>query len=158
VPSPTPDGFGAVFLNGLYGQQAKSHKGAEGLAIAEANELVSKVGEYFIYAVFLLGILLMLIGDPVHKFDQTWIWLAMALYLGAMGISQGLLIPRVRRLIALQRELVSSGPPTAGSGPPPQVEQMEKLGKQIGMYGATLNVMLIVILVLMIFKPGSPLT
>ena len=48
-------GFGAVFLNGMYAAQAKSRKGPEGLAIAEANFKVSKIGEYFIYAVFLLG-------------------------------------------------------------------------------------------------------
>jgi uncharacterized membrane protein len=150
-------GFGAVFLNGLYGQQAKSRKGAEGLAIAEANELVSRVGEYFIYAVFLLGVLLVLIGDPVITFGKTFVWLSMTLYVIAMGISRGLLIPRVKRLIALQRELVSSGPPATGSGPPPQVLEMEKVGKQLGMYGAILNVMLVVILVLMVFKPGTQL-
>jgi hypothetical protein len=151
-------GFGAVFLNGLYGQQSKSHPGAEGLAIAEANELVTKVGEYFIWAVFALGIVLVLIGDPVHKFSQTWIWLAMTIYLIALAMSQGLLFPRVRRLIALQRELVASGPPATGSGPPPQVAMMEKLGKQVGMLGATLNVMIVAVLTLMVFKPGSPLT
>jgi hypothetical protein len=151
-------GFGAVFLNGLYGQQAKSHQGAAGLAIAEANELVTKVGEYFIYAVFVLGIALVLIGDPVHKFGQTWIWLAMTLYLIALTISRTLLFPGVRRLIALQRELVESGPPVAGSGPPPQVVQMEKVGKQVATYGAILNVMIVVVLTLMVFKPGSPLT
>ncbi len=52
-------GFGAVFLNGIYGQQMKSRmqsgRGAEALAIYEANFTVSKIGEYFIYAVFLLG-------------------------------------------------------------------------------------------------------
>ena len=91
-------GFGAVFLNAIYGQQAKSRRGTEGLAIAEANYLVSKIGEYFIYAVFLLGIALVLIGDNVIDFGQTWIWLSMVLFIGALGISHGLLQPRVRRL------------------------------------------------------------
>jgi uncharacterized membrane protein len=148
-------GFGAVFLNALYGQQANSRKGAEGLAISEANELVSKVGEYFIIAVFFLGIALVLLGDPVIKFDQTWVWLAMTLYIIALGISQGLMMPRVRRLIALQRELLAAGPPPAGAtGPPPQVLELEAVGKQVGMIGPILNIMLVVILVLMVFKPG----
>jgi hypothetical protein len=150
-------GFGAVFLNALYGQQAKSRKGVEGLAISEANELVSKVGEYFIIAVFLLGLALVFMGDPVVKFDQTWVWLAMTLYIIALGISQVLLLPRVRRLIALQRELVSAGPPPAGAtGPPPQVIELEKVGKQVGMIAPSLNILLIVILTLMVFKPGGP--
>jgi hypothetical protein len=148
-------GFGAVFLNALYGQQAKSRKGAEGLAISEANEMVSKVGEYFIIAVFLLGIALVFIGDPVIEWGQTWVWLSIVLYACGLGTSQGLMMPRVRRLIALQRELVSAGPPPAGAGgPPPQVQEMEAIGKQMAIIGPILNLLLVVILVLMVFKPG----
>jgi len=148
-------GFGAVFLNGLYSQQAKSRKGAEGLAISEANELVSKVGEYFIFAVFLLGIALVLIGDDVWGFGDAWVWLSMLLYLVLLGTSQGLMLPRVRRVIALQRELVAGGPPPAGAGgPPPQVIEMEQLGKQVGLIGSLLNLAVVIILVLMVFKPG----
>lgn len=147
-------GFGAVFLNALYGRQAQARKGPEGLAIAEANYMVSKVGEYFIYAVVILGVALVLIGDPVVKFSQTWVWLALTLYVVGIGVSHGLLLPRVRRLMALANELNQSGPPAAGSGPPPQVIEMETIGKQVGIWGASLNLLLVVILTLMVFKPG----
>lgn len=146
-------GFGAVFLNGIYGQQAGARKGREGLAISEANHLVSTIGEYFIYAVFLLGIALVLIGDDAWSFGDTWIWLAMLLYIVGIGISHGLLNPRVRRMIALQRELLTAGPPAEGAGPPTQVAELEATGKQVGMYGAMLNVLVVVLLVLMVFKP-----
>ena len=151
-------GFGAVFLNALYGQQSKARTGPEGLAIAEANLLVSKVGEYFIYAVFLLGIALVLIGDDVWGFGQTWVWLALTLYIIALGISQGLLFPRVHRMIDLQREMVAGGPPPADAppGPPAQVVEMEKIGKQLAIIGPTLNLMLVVLIILMVFKPGGP--
>ena len=46
-------GFGAVFLNGVYGaadEEARSRAGAEAIGIFEANFSVSKIGEYFIYA------------------------------------------------------------------------------------------------------------
>lgn len=148
-------GFGAVVLNAIYGQQAKSHKGPEGLAIAQANFLVSKIGEYFIYAVFLLGIALVLIGDEALSFGQTWIWLSMLLFLAGIGISHGLLTPRVRRLLALMTELNSMGPPPAGAtGPPPQVLEMETVGKQVGLFGTILNLLLVAILALMVFQPG----
>jgi hypothetical protein len=90
-------GFGAVFLNGIYGQQAKSRRGPEGLAISQANFLVSEVGTYFIYAVFLLGIVLVLIGDNVFDFGQTWIWLSMLLYLGALARPRAVRLRRPRR-------------------------------------------------------------
>jgi len=148
-------GFGAVFLNGLYGQQAKARKGPEGLAISEANLLVSKVGEYFIYAVFLLGVALVLIGDNLYDFGQTWVWLSMLVYLGALGISHGLMQPRFNRMVDLQRQLVASGPPAAGAaGPPPQVLEMQQIGKQMGVIGPVLNLLMVVVLVLMVFQPG----
>ncbi|HSG13899.1 MAG TPA: DUF2269 family protein [Gaiellaceae bacterium] len=146
-------GFGAVFLNGIYAQQAGARKGREGLAISEANYLVSTVGEYFIYAVFLLGIALVLIGDDAWDFGDTWIWLSMALYLVGIGISHGLLNPRARRMLALQREMLGGGDSTEGSGPPTQIAELEAMGKQVGVYGAILNVLVVVVLALMVFKP-----
>ena len=147
-------GFGAVFLNGIYGQQAKTRRGPEGLAVSQANFLVSSIGEYFIYAVFLLGIVLVLIGDNLFDFGQTWIWLAMLLFLSSLAVSHLMLRPRVKRMQALMEEVIA-GPPPAG-GPPPQVAEMEKLGKQIGMIAPALQVLLVVILFLMVFKPGGP--
>jgi len=152
-------GFGGVLLNGIYGRQAAARRGSEGLAISEANELVSKIAEYFIIAVFPLGLLLVFIGDNVLDFGETWLWLSMVVYLAALAVSFGLLQPRVRRLIALQRELVSGGPPPAGAaGPPPQVVELEALGKQVGMLSMVLHLAFVVVLVLMVFKPGSVLT
>jgi uncharacterized membrane protein len=147
-------GFGAVFLNGIYGYQAGQRKGPEGLAIFQTNGLVSRIGEYFIYAVFLLGIALVLIGDNVFDFGQTWVWLSIVIYLLALGVSHGLLWPRVRRMSVLMEEMNAAGPPTGG--PPPQAAEAEKLGKQLGMIGPILNLSLIVILFLMVFKPGGP--
>jgi uncharacterized membrane protein len=70
-------GFGAVTLNGLYGAQAKARGGAEAAAIGQAVYRVSTVGEYFIYAVFVLGIALVAMGNNLFDFGQTWLWLSM---------------------------------------------------------------------------------
>ncbi len=157
-------GFGAVFLNGLYGAQIKAHSQAgrvsESVAVFEANFKVSNVGEYFIYAVFVLGLALVGMSDKTWKFGQTWVWLATALFIVGLGTVHGLLRPRVKKMGALLRELVA-GPPSgaatgAPAGPPPQVLEMQKLGPQIGMISMVLNLLLIVIVVLMVFKPGAP--
>jgi uncharacterized membrane protein len=147
-------GFGAVFLNGLYGAQAAKYKGPEGLAITRANFFVSTIAEYFIYAVFLLGIALVLIGDNIFDFGQTWIWLSMTIYILAIVLSHAVLRPAIRRIITLQEELVS-GPPPAG-GPPPQVAEIEQVGKKLATVGPILDLAMIAVLVLMIFKPGGP--
>jgi hypothetical protein len=52
----------------------------------------------------------------------------------------------------LMGEVIAAGPPTGG--PPPQAAEMEQLGKRIPPVGATLNLLVIVIVALMVFKPG----
>jgi len=151
-------GFGGVMLNGLYGAQAAKRPGPGGLAIGEANYAVSKVAEYFIYAVFVFGILLVLVAeDDTIEWGNTWVWLSILLYVIATGFSHGQQIPNARRMNELAAELVAAGPPPEGAqGPPPQVAEMEATGKKLAAGGAFLNLMLVVILYLMIFKPGFP--
>jgi hypothetical protein len=145
-------GFGAVMLNGVYASRARKRPPAEGLAVMEVNTFVSlNVGEKFILAVPILGFGLVGLSDKVIKFSQTWVWLSLVIYLGALALSYGVLQPKVKRLLALQRELVAAGPP---QGPPPQAAEMTAIGKQIGPISGVLHLALVVILVLMIWKPG----
>ena len=157
-------GFGAVFLNGIYGQQMKvrmqSGRGAEAIGIFEANFKVSQIGEYFIYAVFVFGFAVLGLSDSVWKFSQTWIWLSVLLYVVGIGLSHGVLMPTVKRMGVLMHEMVA-GPPPAGSvperpatGPPPQALEMEALGKKLGVVGPTLNLIMVAVLLLMVWKPG----
>jgi hypothetical protein len=149
-------GFGAVVLNGVYGAESKKRPGPGGLAIAQANFAVTKSGEYFIYAVFVFGFLLVLVADEdAIGFGDTWVWLSMLIYLAAIAFSHAWQLPNGKKMIALAEELNSAGPPPEGAqGPPPQVAQMEETGKKLAMGGAILNIALLLILYLMIFKPG----
>ncbi len=150
-------GFGTVFLNGLYGREAKRRPGPGGLAITEANLAVSGIAEYFIYAVFILGFALVGLSDKAWTFGQTWIWLSIVLYAVGIGISHGVLFPNAKRMKELSAELVAAGPPPEGGlpGPPPQVLEMERRGKTLGAASTALHLLLVVILVLMIWKPGA---
>jgi len=145
-------GLGAVMLNGLYASQATRRPGPPGRAVSEANFAVSTIGEYFIYAIPVFGILLVIVGHPLWKFSQTWIWLALVLYVIAIGISHSILIPGHKRVNALLAEM-EQGPAPAGS-PSPQAVELEALGKRMAAAGATLNVFVVVFLILMIWKPG----
>ena len=151
-------GFGAVALNGLYAQQIKgrlqSGRVAEALAVHEANMKVSMIGEYFIYAVFILGFVVLGVSDSVWEFSQTWVWLSVVLYIVGLGLSHGIMMPGAKRLKALLQEMLS-GPPPAG-GPPPQVAEMQTIGQRMGTVGPILDLILVVIIFLMVFKPGGP--
>jgi uncharacterized membrane protein len=149
-------GFGAVFLNGIYGQHASSRRGSERLAISQANFLVSRVAEYFIYAVFVFGVLLVVLSDDVLNFGDSWIVATIVLYVIGLGLSHGLLRPNVRRMMALQDELVAMGPPPAGAAggaPPRQVVELEERGGRVRIVATVLQVNLVVILMLMVWGP-----
>jgi uncharacterized membrane protein len=145
-------GLGSVMLNGIYASQAARRQGPTGRAVSEANFAVSSIGEYFIYAIPVFGILMVLASDKAYKFSQTWIWLALLLYVVAIGISHAILIPGHKRVNALLAEMEQV--PVTGGGVPPQATEVEALGKRMAAAGATLNVFVVVLLFLMIFKPG----
>jgi uncharacterized membrane protein len=153
-------GFGTVFLNGMYGAQAKANQGPTGLAMTKATEKVSGVAEFFIYGVFIFGLIMVFLSKDndvqVIPWSDAWLSASMLLYIVGIGLSHGLLIPAVKKMVRLQEELVSAGGPPAGaSGPPPQVAELEDLGKRVGITSTVLNVLLVVIVFLMVFKPGA---
>jgi uncharacterized membrane protein len=146
-------GIGAVMLNGLYASQTAKRKGPEGRAISEANYWVSGIAEYVIYTIPIWGILLILVSDDAWKFSQTWIWMALLLFVIAMGISHGVMFPSHKRLNALLAETERTPPPADGA--PPQAAEIAQLGQKLAIGGGALNVIVVIFLVLMIWKPGA---
>jgi len=148
-------GFGSVFLAGVFASKAQARGGREGLAVTEVLvDVAEHWSEWFIYAVPLLGIGLILVSDDAWKFSQTWISMSFLLYIIALGLSHGVHFPNLKRMNALGAELVAGGPAPAGGGPPPQVAELEARGKRAGAVGAALNLLMVAILFLMIWKPG----
>ena len=139
-------GLGAVMLNGIYAAQAQKRAGPGGRAVSEANYFVSNIGEKFIYAIPVFGILLVWASDKAWKFSQTWIWLSLLLYVIAIGISHSILIPGHKRINALLAEMEQ--------GPPPQVAELQAIDKRMAPAGAALDVFVVVFLILMVWKPG----
>ena len=150
-------GFGTVALNGIRGAQAKKRPGPGGLAIGESGHVVNAVAEYFIYAVPVFGLGLVFMSDDVWSFGQLWVWLSLLLYVVGISVSHAVLIPAEKRMNVLAGELVAAGPPPAGApagGPPPQVVEMEGLEKKLAAAGTFLNLLVVVLVTLMVFKPG----
>jgi hypothetical protein len=145
-------GIGGVVLNGLYAAEARKRQGPTGRAVSEANYAVSNIAEKVIYLVPVFGILLVLTSDDAFKFSTTFVWLSLLLFIAALGVAHSILIPGHKRINALLLEM-EQGPPPVG-GPPPQVAQIQVLGKRQAAAGMSLNIVLTVILVLMIWQPG----
>jgi uncharacterized membrane protein len=145
-------GIGAVMLNGVYAAQAQKWPGTPGRAVSEANLAVSQIAEKVIYLIPIFGILLVLTSDDAWGFDQTWIWLSILIYVAAVGVAHAVLTPGQRRINALLQEMESSPPPAGGA--PPQVAQIQELGKRQAMAGMFNDLAVVVLIALMIWKPG----
>ena len=92
-------------------------------------------------------------GNHVFWFDQTWVSVSLVIYIATVGFVHALHLPNLRRMGALMAEL-NAGAPLSGSGPPPQVVELDDRGKRAGLYGAISNLAWVVVLVLMVWKPG----
>ena len=137
-------GFGGMFIAGFYGNESRRLPGDEGLVVAQATLKVSgQVPTVAVCAVPILGILLILMSDDVWQFSQAWISLSFLLYIALMGLATGLQVPTLRKLVALR---------AAGGN----ATEVEALGKRAAAVGAVVNVLWVITLALMVFKPGFP--
>lgn len=88
----------------------------------------------------------------INLLTTYWLLVAIALYLVALGVSIGIGLPTVNKLI----EATSKPPPAPepgappSSGPPPHVAALVKRGRQLGVIQAAL---IIAIVFLMVTKP-----
>lgn len=134
-------GFGPVVLNGIYASQAKQRGGPEAGAIMQANYFVTNaVAEKIIYTVPVWGIFLVILSDKAYPFSEAWVSLSFLLYLIGLGIAHGLMRPTSKRMLELG---------AGDSGDRARLEQRLVVG------GTVLNLLLVVVVVLMIFKPGA---
>ncbi|MEA3056638.1 MAG: putative integral rane protein [Actinomycetota bacterium] len=133
-------GIGSVVLNGVYGAQAKKAGPNGGNAIVRANFEVTKIAEIFIYLIPVTGILMVLKSDA-FDFSDTWVWLSIVLYVIAVGNAHMNLIPGAKKMIEL-----TQGPPTP---------EMESWGKRLAIAGTTNDLIVVALVVLMVWKPGT---
>ncbi|HWI04505.1 MAG TPA: DUF2269 family protein [Acidimicrobiales bacterium] len=137
-------GFGAMFIAGFYGNEARSLPGREGLAVAETTlKVTGRIPTVAVCAVPILGILLILLSDDTWRFSEAWISLSFLLYFVLMGLATGLQVPTIRKMVAMR----------AGAEGAQSLE-MQAMAKKAATVSAVVNVLWVVILFLMVFKPG----
>jgi len=138
-------GFGGMLIAGFYGQEARKRPGREGLAVAETTLAVTgKVPTMAVYMVPVLGVLLILFSDDTFKFSQAWVSLSFVLYFVLIGLAVGVQVPAIRKMVGLR----------ASEGGAASAE-MEALGKKVAAVSGIVNVLWVVTLFLMVFKPGA---
>ena len=150
-------GFGGITLIGFVGASSQQYPGPPGQAVFDTSQRLGKVAEYFIYAVPVFGIALLFIsttnGTHVYWFDQAWVSASLLIYILTLGFVHSLHLPNLKKMGELMAEM-NAAPPSPGSGPPPQVAELEERGKRAGLYGGISNAAWVAVLILMVAKPG----
>ncbi|MFN2607791.1 MAG: DUF2269 family protein [Acidimicrobiales bacterium] len=148
-------GFGSMSLASAYAARARRRGGREGLAVAEVVlDVFEHISQWFIYAVPVLGIILVLMSDDKIKFSQSWVGISLALYIVALVVLLVLHLPNVRRINAVAAQANAGGTAPAG-GRPPQAAELEGMAKKAAMYDGIINLLWIVVVFLMVYKPGA---
>ncbi|HWH36114.1 MAG TPA: DUF2269 family protein [Acidimicrobiales bacterium] len=144
-------GFGAFIANASYARLARQRGGAEGLAISQASTAVTRqVALGAIYAVPLFGILLVVLSDGIFGFGDPWVSLSFLLYIVAVALLVAVVLPAQRRADQLGASLVAGSAGGAGAQ-----SELDALGRKLAASSGAFNLLFVVLLALMIFKPGS---
>ena len=151
-------GFGSSFVYPFLGVQAKARGGVEAKALSESSiDAAKKVTTPVIYVAAILGVILVAVSDQ-WEFSDAWVGISMVVVVASILFAAFVHVPNVKVMDRLTSELAAMGPPPPGaapSGPPPQVAELDARGKRAGMNGGILHLAFLVVLYLMIFKPGA---
>jgi uncharacterized membrane protein len=114
--------------------------GGGGLAVARVVRIIAGI----VAAIIVLGILLVVLSDDQWKFSDPWISLSFLLYIVLVVLMVAVQAPNVRKLIAARQ--AAGGEMTA---------EAQALARTSAMVGGVINVLWVVVLILMVFKPGA---
>jgi uncharacterized membrane protein len=147
-------GFGAVGWNALHAVRGGRGGPADGADPTDVNDDITRVAEFVIYAVFILGILLVATSRSAWKFSQGWLSASMALYIVAIAVLHGFIRRNQKEYRRVAAELASA--PSSGAGRPPEVDRLDHLQQRVAIGWGVFDVIVLVVLWLMLFTPGTP--
>jgi hypothetical protein len=152
-------GFGSSFVYPVLAARSRNLPAREAYTVNHlALEISPFLTSYPIYVAGGAGLLLVVIGNPITSFSQTWISIAMLVYVLALLVAIFLHGPNLKAMDALQAELLDAPPGEPGAAPPPEVAELEERGQKAAMYGGVLHVAWFILMIDMIWKPGFGVT
>jgi uncharacterized membrane protein len=125
--------FAPMVIHPVFGAQSKAD--GEGAMLQAARHMADNERRIHFPALIAAGIFglgLIFSSDEAWKFDQTWVSLSLLVWLALCGVVSGLIMPNERKLAAGDLEAE----------------------KKVAMGGQIATVLFLVMLYLMIWKPG----
>jgi uncharacterized membrane protein len=144
-------GFGAVAFNGLLRARARRRGPDAELLLLEENAYLTHTAEFLIYGVVVFGILVALASKNTWKFDQSWLSVAILLYLVELAV----LHAGIHRSERQYRDLLGQVRAAAPTGRVAEVTRLEQLENRIRLAWGAFDVVFLMVLYLMVFTPGQ---
>ena len=139
-------GIGATFTFAVIGSVQSRMEGPGALALLEVDEAIHKrlVTPFALGLLPLTGALMIFARGWRNDFwSHQWLWGAIVLYVIAAGLASSILAPGVRKLIALGKE---------GHAGTPEFMRLVRVQQRLG---PVTSIIVVVIVVLMVWKPGG---
>ena len=114
--------------------------------------LVAQVGEVLLYGAGVFGVVAAATGGSRTSFARPWVSAALVVFVVMVGLLHGLVRPAERRYRAAMLELAQA-PAMAPPARPPQLAELDRLYRRIGVGMGLFNILLLGVIYLMVFKP-----
>lgn len=146
--------FGPTFVFPLIGPMGGAEPAHGNFALRVTEKIEDRLVIPVALTMPVTGALMIIVGGI--SLMHFWLLAGIALYVVAMVIAIGLQRPLVMRMIHFTSQpppaLAAAGPGAAPAGPPPEFLAMVKRSQQGGI---ALSVLFLLIMALMILRPGS---
>jgi uncharacterized membrane protein len=143
-------GFGYLAYGGVTLMVGR-RRGAT-LGTLEVTLQVGVLAELLVYGADIFGIGAVGSSDSTWTFGQTWVWLALALYVVEVGLLHAVIKKSQREYATLARRLSEAGPMKER---PSEVDRIAALERRIGIGWGSFNVVVLAVVGLMVWKPGA---
>ncbi len=155
-------GFGSSFVYPLLGARARKLPLRDAFAVNHTAFGVSKyLTTYPIYGAGAAGVALIVLSDKAIAFSSTWISIAFLVFALAVLVAAFLHMPNLRAMDALEAQLATASPEIvvselgSSTAAPAEVAEYEERGQKAAMYGGVLHLFWLILMIDMIWKPGT---
>lgn len=141
-------GFGGIIAHGTYNAKAFASKAGEAAVLFKHTRAVTAMTHYALYALFALGIILIVASDGTFGMGDPWVGPSFLVWFAVLGVAHGLVKPSMTKLQLRAEEL-------SASASLKDDETSVALAKKLAIGEAATQLLLVISLVLMVWKPGA---
>lgn len=141
-------GFGGVIAHGAYNAKAFASKAGEAAILLKHTQSVTKIAHYALYALFLLGIVLIALSDSEISFAAPWVSASFVVWFAVIGVAHGMVRPAVAALAERAGELAPESDMSGDEG-------VTSIAKKLATGEGITQLLLVIALVLMVWQPGN---